>query len=127
MIGEEFEKGVYLGTARLGYLHSQLLYPVVPLPLVRLRITSLGFFLKLSRLFKYQNHFTQLEWNLRNPNWLTVPKEKGTSKNYKQNLIILLPCTKNEFLWNMTLCVNGPASLGGERCNPVTAFPESGV
>jgi hypothetical protein len=27
----------------------------------------------------------------------------------------------------MILCVNGPASLGGERCNPVTVCPEPGV
>jgi hypothetical protein len=51
---------------------------------------------------------------------------KKTSKNCKFNLIILVPCSENKFLRNMTLCVNGPASLGAERCNPVTACPEPG-
>jgi hypothetical protein len=33
-----------------------------------------------------------------NPTWLTVPQKIGISKNYKFNRIILLPCSKNEFL-----------------------------
>jgi hypothetical protein len=49
-----------------------------------------------------------------NPNRLTYQKIIGSSKNYKYNLIIVFPCSKNEFLWNTTACVNGPASLGGE-------------
>jgi hypothetical protein len=37
-------------------------------------------------------------------------KRGGTSKNYKFNVIIFFPHSKNQFLWNM-LCVNVPASL----------------
>jgi hypothetical protein len=49
----------------------------------------------------------------------------GTALNYQFNLItrVLLPCSKNEFLLNLVLCVNGPASLGGEIYNPVTVSP----
>lgn len=51
---------------------------------------------------------------------LQYHKKVGTSKNYRSNRIILFSCNKYEFLCNMISCVNGPASLGGERFNALS-------
>jgi hypothetical protein len=50
-------------------------------------------------------------------------RKNEPSKLKKCNKIISLPYTKNEFLWNMKLCVNAPASLSSEICDLVAACP----
>jgi hypothetical protein len=56
-----------------------------------------------------------IQWDLGKWNWVT-----GTSKNYEFIWLFLNPCIRKKFLWNVILCVNGPASLGGDTCNQVT-------
>jgi hypothetical protein len=55
------------------------------------------------------------------------PQKKEASKNYEFNLIILLPCSKHEFLRNIIFCVNVPTSPGGAKFNSITACPKPGV
>lgn len=60
-----------------------------------------------------------IQWNSINRNWLTstVPErppplpEAGIFKYYKLYLIIFFACSKNTFLFNMILFLNGPVSL----------------
>lgn len=44
----------------------------------------------------------------------------------KENLIILLPCSRNELSSDTMLCINGALPLGGEVCNTITAWFEPG-
>jgi hypothetical protein len=51
----------------------------------------------------------------------------STFKIYRFSTVILVSCSKNQFLWKTIICVNGPASLGGERSDLVTACPEPSI